>query len=151
MVVAERTYANTNEHLRISQEHPVVGAHVTIEGLQLWLQALAADAPQIFAQIAKQEYEKREARFRALARQWHNETGVLSIIHVALQHPAYRAILRERNSDTVRFILEDLRDSGGPWFDALEDLTGHQIDTTPGNLKGLRTAWLRWGKQQGLI
>lgn len=97
------------------------------------------------------EEKRQRARFQELAQRWRAETGHLSVTYYAFDHPAYLSILHEAGPYTVKFMLEELRDNNGPWFEALDQLTEQEITAPAGNLKALRNSWLRWGKSQGQI
>jgi hypothetical protein len=91
-------------------------------------------------------------RFAILAARWREETADLSRLELKVSDPNYLGIVAigER---AVPFILADLRDNGGYWFPALEAITGEAPETEDerSTRQGLRTAWLRWGSERGLI
>ncbi len=91
-------------------------------------------------------------RFADLAARWREQTADLSRLELMVSDPNYLGIVAigER---AVPFILADLRDNGGYWFPALEAITGEAPETQEegATRKGLRTAWLRWGAERGLI
>ncbi|HKI32025.1 MAG TPA: N-6 DNA methylase [Gemmataceae bacterium] len=95
---------------------------------------------------------EREATFRLLVEEWRRETGMHSSITKKVQHPAYQKIIR-MGGKVVPLILRELRDRPGYWFEALKAITGQ----TPvqaadrADPKRAREAWLKWGKEKGLV
>ncbi len=91
--------------------------------------------------------------FRNLADWWHEATDALSSPDEKVDHVAYQRIMRS-GDQMLRYILEDLRDHGGHWFVALEEITkmGPPIPAgvTP-SLRAERDAWLSWGKASGIL
>ena len=91
-------------------------------------------------------------RFRELADQWEWETGWWSNITKTLNHPAYLAIIA-LGQPAVPLLIRELRDRPSLWYDALKKLTGQspvtEIDL--GDLRRIREAWLRWGREKGYI
>ncbi|HLF08020.1 MAG TPA: hypothetical protein VI789_01540 [Dehalococcoidia bacterium] len=53
----------------------------------------------------------------------------------------------------ITSILEDLRERGGDWYDALEEISG--TDPIPGSVTGdireIKAAWLDWGRHSGYL
>lgn len=92
-------------------------------------------------------------RFRDLADWWHADTDASSLDRDSFEHPAYRRIVEELGKDAIPYILADLRDHDGHWFEALRQLTGnHSVDAgCKGNMRQARARWLRWGAEQKLI
>jgi hypothetical protein len=96
--------------------------------------------------------QEHEAAFRLLAEQWRRETGMHSSITRKVRHPAYQRII-QMGAPAVPLILQELRDRPGYWFAALRAITGQ----TPvqaadrADPSRARQAWLKWGKEQGLV
>jgi len=93
-----------------------------------------------------------KGEFRALADWWHEVTDSSSSPSRKTKHRAYRRII-EMGPPVLRYILEDLRDTGGQWFDALQEINGGipfstETITTHDQAKN---AWLEWGRARGLI
>ena len=90
-------------------------------------------------------------RFNELADRWERETVFLSKSTRVARHPAHREIvcMGER---AVPLILERMQSQGGHWFQALCEITG----TDPvnpedrGNIAGMQSSWLDWGRRNGL-
>ncbi len=90
--------------------------------------------------------------FNVLADWWHEATDSSSSPSRKVNHAAYRRII-ELGRPILPYVLRDLETRGGDWFDALAAIQGDipfsidAIDT----YDGARDAWVRWGRQQGLI
>jgi len=63
-----------------------------------------------------------------------------------MEHEAYYRII-DIGRPALRYILEDLRDRGGHWFRALEEITQIEppllLGATP-SVRAERNAWLAW-------
>jgi hypothetical protein len=95
--------------------------------------------------------EVLQKRFGELADQWEKETrNMSSTVHKSM-HPAYQDILA-MGPQAIPLILDRLRDKGGHWFWALAHLA--KTDPVPasarGNVKKMRDAWLKWGRDRRL-
>lgn len=101
---------------------------------------------------AKREDPYIAYRFPDLADWWHNDTDALSLDEDKFDHVAYQRII-SLGPEAIRYILADLRDRQGHWFDALRELT--HDDTVDANANGsmrrAREAWLNWGKAHDLL
>jgi len=94
--------------------------------------------------------ESRGKRFKALADAWHTETDFLSSPTRRKSHKAYRKIL-SMGILAIPYILRDLNERGGDWYEALVDITGAN-PVTPGiqgNVPAMKKAWTEWGHQHG--
>jgi hypothetical protein len=91
-------------------------------------------------------------RFEILAEWWRQDTITLSSPSRKIAHPAYQRIIA-LGEPMIPYILEELRDKGGAWFAALEQIT--QIPLIEGEARydfnRARSAWLEWGKREGRI
>jgi hypothetical protein len=91
-------------------------------------------------------------QFETLAEQWRAETALLSSTTAMVAHPAYRAIIA-LGPLAVPHLLRDLEREPVHWFEALKALTGD--DPVPpahwGDIAAMRTDWLAWGRQRGLV
>jgi hypothetical protein len=87
-------------------------------------------------------------RFETLARQWQDETAVLSSTTKRIMHPAYQAIIG-LGPDVVPILIEELRARPNYWFWALKAITGD--DPVPpqdrGNLNKMAEAWINWAER----
>ena len=101
--------------------------------------------------------ESLEQRFRRLEAQWKADTRVLSDPNKIMGHPAMRAIIA-MGVEVVPIILRDLQDKPSLLVWALPEITGANLvppRTESGFLKwNVDTqiaAWLRWGREKGLV
>lgn len=113
-----------------------------------WLEAIES---KILA-----DQESLGDRFRKQAEKWQRETRHLSSPLQKMIHPSYQAILgmgAEHKQEIVSFMLRDLQQNQGDWFLALSYLT--QADPTnpkdAGKTAKLAGAWIKWGKEKGLL
>jgi hypothetical protein len=69
-----------------------------------------------------------------------------------VSHPAYQAIIA-LGPAVVPFVLHDLEREPAHWFEALQAITGADPVTPAqwGNIPAMSAAWLRWGREQGII
>ena len=90
--------------------------------------------------------------FRALAEEWRAATRFQSSMPRITEHPAYRAIV-DLGDEVVPVLLCALQVRPEPWFTALREITG--VDPVRpeqrGDLRAMTEAWLRWGRQHGLV
>jgi hypothetical protein len=101
--------------------------------------------------------ESIEQRFRRLKGQWYADTRVLSNSGKIMDHPAMWAIIA-MGKDVVPLILRDLQDDPSLLVWALPKITGENL--APPRIEGgfLKwnvdagiEAWLRWGREKGLV
>ena len=90
--------------------------------------------------------------FERLATQWKAGTELLSSTSAMVAHPAYRGVIA-LGAAAVSLLLRELEREPAHWFEALKTITGE--DPVPpehwGNIAAMRTDWLAWGRQRGLI
>jgi hypothetical protein len=98
-----------------------------------------------------------EQRFRQLDAQWKADTVVLSDPGKIIGHPAMRAIIA-MGQEVVPLILHDLQDNPSLLVWALPEITGENLapPRTDGgflkwNVDTQIEAWLRWGREKGLV
>lgn len=95
-----------------------------------------------------------EEAFRKLADEWNRETGHLSSMQAASEHPAYQKIIG-MGMDAVPLMLEDFvkNTERGPnhWFIALSTITGENpiTEEIAGKIQLMADAWVEWGKRNG--
>ncbi|HEX3148062.1 MAG TPA: hypothetical protein VHR66_08250 [Gemmataceae bacterium] len=91
-----------------------------------------------------------ETEFRRLAEWWNEETKYLSNIGLAVQHPAYRAIVA-LGPPVIPILLNELATKPDWWFDALEELTGASPLTSEigGKVRLMAAKWVQWGRDNG--
>ena len=87
-------------------------------------------------------------RFETLARQWQDETAVLSSTTKRIMHPAYQAIIG-LGPDVVPILIEELKERPNYWFWALKAITGEDpVDPQDrGNLDKMAKAWIDWAER----
>ena len=95
-------------------------------------------------------YFAERVNFRKLADRWEDETGMLSNTEEASRHPAYREII-EMGQPAIQMILDRMREQGGHWFIALQEITGENpVERADwGYVRKMEEAWLRWGTEHG--
>lgn len=95
---------------------------------------------------------RRRERFNRLARQWRDDTQWLSSTTEIAMHPAYQAIIG-MGPEALPMIVEDLLENSGHWYWALKAISNE--DPVPpsdrGAIKRMKTAWLRWAEQKGIV
>jgi hypothetical protein len=93
-----------------------------------------------------------EQRFRELAEQWRDETDMYSSVSQKIGHPAYQQVIA-MGSKALPWILRELKDRPNLWFNALKAIAKETpvLPSQRGNSKLVREAWLRWGRERGLI
>lgn len=93
-----------------------------------------------------------KARFATLNAMWRENTVDSSRVQSKVADRNYLAIAA-LGRDALPLILEELRDNGGYWFPLLEALTGEAPESAEESesREGMRQAWLRWGRQSGLV
>lgn len=91
------------------------------------------------------------AEFKRLVDQWERERPRGGDLGVMVLHPAYQRIMA-MGSDAVPWLLAELERKPGHWFWALHFITG--VNPVPpeseGKLKEMASAWIRWGREQGI-
>lgn len=91
-----------------------------------------------------------EVAFENLADQWEIETVLESVVTRKAMHPAYQRIIG-MGSDVVPLILRRVQREPRQWFWALTAITGEDPAADETTLNGANEAWLRWGRERGLI
>lgn len=93
-----------------------------------------------------------ERELAALEAEWKKDTLVSSNMEKILGHWAYRKIIA-LGPPVVPLLLERLRYEPDHWFYALSQITGEEPKLVNGDetFEGATEAWVRWGKQKGLI
>ncbi len=93
-----------------------------------------------------------QRRFERLAKQWKEETALLSSTTAMIAHPAYQAVI-ELGLPAVPLMLQDLARERTHWFEALKAITNE--DPVPpehhGRIGAMAEDWLAWGRARGLI
>jgi hypothetical protein len=91
-------------------------------------------------------------KFQALAETWRREVQFLSSVTEMVLHSAYQRIIG-MGAAVVPHLLRELERRPDHWFWALTAITGADPVKLEdrGKLRKMTEAWLRWGKEQGLI
>ena len=88
-----------------------------------------------------------ELKFNQLANVWRTQIKFESSSTKIYKNTAYLEII-QMGPDVVPFMLKDLQQNGGHWFEALHLLTKQSpvVDQKyAGNIKELTQLWLNWG------
>lgn len=90
--------------------------------------------------------------FSELADAWEMETFMTSSLEKQVLNEAYQRVIG-LGPDAVRFVIRRLMERGGNWFWALRAMTGEDpiSPSDHGNYEAMRTAWLRWATERGLV
>ena len=96
--------------------------------------------------------EDLHREFRNLVAQWREETFGQSLAAPGVLNPAYLRIIG-MGERALPWILDELEESGGQWYVALQSITGE--DPVPEEDRGhrpkMRAAWREWGRRNGWI
>lgn len=97
-------------------------------------------------------YDTGEVReiFEPLAERWEEETAFLSMTPQITGHPAYFEIVA-LGPPAVPLILERLKKSTRPWFQALAAMTRENPAADAETNSEAAHAWLEWGQSRGLV
>jgi|CZKY01.1.fsa_nt_gi hypothetical protein len=90
-----------------------------------------------------------ENRFKELVARWREETKTISSTTDRALHSAYQDIIG-MGKPVLPLIFREMDRNGGHWFWALRHIT-RENPVPPqdaGNIKNMREAWLRWGREQ---
>ena len=89
-------------------------------------------------------------RFQELAETWKRETRYLSFMEQRAMHPAYQSIIG-MGWVAMPMILRELQRQPEHWLWALKAITGEDPAGPNASMKTATDAWLKWGKEQGLL
>ena len=91
-----------------------------------------------------------ETRFRTLIQICKANTREDSSMVMMNSYTSYQEILSMKEK-AIPLLLQELRDNGGHWFEALRVLTKAQPvpNRYRGNVALMTTAWLQWGQENG--
>ena len=116
--------------------------------------AIAGDlaSPASGELVGASNLDDLESRFRFLADQWREETGMFSLEHQMTRHAAYQQI-KDMGERAVPLILRELKDRPYHWFGMLNAITDE--DPIPpedaGYFQKMTDAWIGWGQRKGHI
>lgn len=89
--------------------------------------------------------------FNGLAKKWKEETRGYSLTSQKYSHPAYQSIL-VLGPEVIPFIIRDLQENGGRWFEALKALARRDDITKPSDTyEDAVKAWVKWGQDNKMI
>jgi hypothetical protein len=93
-----------------------------------------------------------KAKFSRLEKKWKKETQFTSSLSDKYLHESYAGIIG-MGPVAIPLILSSLRRSPTDWFYALRAITAANpvADQDAGDVKKMTEAWLRWGRERGLI
>ncbi|MCI0641718.1 MAG: hypothetical protein L0Y72_32030 [Gemmataceae bacterium] len=93
-----------------------------------------------------------ENEFRTLAERWKEACALLSSTSAMIAHPAYQSII-ELGQPAVPLLLRELKKEPVHWFEALKAITGEDPvkPSDWGNISGMASAWLDWGRSRNLV
>jgi len=96
--------------------------------------------------------DSAEQRFRRYEKKWKEETQFTSSLSDKYLHESYASIIG-MGPVAIPFILSSLRRSPTDWFYALRAITSANpvADADAGDMKKMTAAWLKWGRERGLI
>src|SRR5437879_11564522 len=101
--------------------------------------------------------ERMDQDFRRLEAQWKADTAVHSNPEKIMGHPAMRAIIA-MGAEVVPLILRDLQENPSLLVWALPEITGEDLapprkegSFLKWNVDAQIEAWLRWGREKGLV
>jgi len=95
---------------------------------------------------------KTAEEFSALAKQWKQDTAIISNLSKIVMHPAYQRIMG-MGDKVLPLILREMNERPGHWFWALHNLVPNGQDPAEGveTTKEARDAWLKWGRANNLL
>lgn len=90
--------------------------------------------------------------FEKHADEWKTRTAHLSVLSQRIMHPSYQRIIG-LGRDALPLIIERLSTHPDHWFWALRSISGEDPvrREDEGRFGAMRDAWIRWGRNRGLI
>jgi hypothetical protein len=100
----------------------------------------------------EQSTEELEREFSRLSSTWREETRNISSMTRVLGHPAYQMII-DMGPNVIPLLLREVQERPDHWFYALNIITGENPvkQEYAGNVKKMREAWVRWGKEHNYL
>jgi hypothetical protein len=102
----------------------------------------------------EQSVDSSEIEFNLLADQWEDETRNISSPKAIMRHPAVQKIV-EMGDGAVPMILRRMADRPWFWFGVLMQITKEPTDPIDPSMRGdmqkMTEAWLKWGRDRGVI
>jgi hypothetical protein len=95
------------------------------------------------------------ASFNEQVRRWKDETAHLSSEAKAISHPSYLRIIGlakdSSGHELERLLLHELETEPDLWFAALSAVTGEDPVNSEYDFDESVEAWLRWGREKGIV
>ena len=97
-------------------------------------------------------FSRAEQEFAELSQKWKHETQHVSSTVQIVMHPTYQSIIG-MGREVVPIILRELKQSQHHWFWALVSITRENPvqKEDAGNLPKMTAAWIKWGRDRGII
>lgn len=96
-----------------------------------------------------------ERQFYEHAERWKTETQHWSSLAKIIAHPSYLRIIglanRSTHREIVRLLLIELQNEPDHWFEALTAITGQNPVQQEQDFDEAVSAWVTWGREEGLI
>jgi hypothetical protein len=91
-----------------------------------------------------------EEDFKALVKQWRDETWFHSSLSKKYMHPAYQAIIG-LGKEGLPFVLRELNQGKNYWFYALRLMARENAAEGIADFEDARAAWLTWGYRNNYL
>jgi hypothetical protein len=102
-----------------------------------------------------QQNSTLEQLFRHHVLTWKEDTAPLSSVTKMVSHPSYLRIIglaKYSTGDALeKLLLRELEQEPDHWFDALSAITGENPVGPQDDFDEAVAAWLRWGRERGII
>jgi hypothetical protein len=149
------TPATTSHYAtRLSDGPRTVLAHgATPEESQARASRLWESKEKQIAEVAERGVDEGlRVAFEELALAWSTATAHLSSPTRLMEHFAYRQIIG-LGPRVLPLLLRDLQETGRFWFPALNAITGENPipEEAAGDVDRMSEAWIKWGRENGLI
>lgn len=122
-----------------------------LEELEHYLQDLSSSKSEVSIPFINPQVQ---SKFKALAKEWKDDTMTISSITQMSIHPAYQQIIG-LGSSVVPLLIQELAQNCEPdhWFWALRAITGEDPvkPEQRGRITQMREAWLEWGRKKGYV
>ena len=104
---------------------------------------------------SRHETTELERKFHEHAEKWKSETRHSSSIIKMISHPSYLRIIglaaTAKKGDVERLLIQELQTEPDHWFAALTAITGIDPIEPQHDFDQAVTAWVEWGRREGLI
>lgn len=122
---------------------------MTTTEIETRLSAVEREVAQLKSRLAPNELE---VLFASLLETWRNDTRFQSDQSALLAHPAYYRLIG-LGPAVLPHIFHDLQTGGGPWFVALQAITGEDPVRKEHrhSVALMRQDWLAWASARGYL